>query len=563
MAYLYSSSYNSKSQSYVLSSLLDEGHPMLPRFRSALLAFVVLALITLSVFRPVQADTTAHALCVSGSAVNFTQNWSNTALITTNDSWAGVPSVEGYRGDGLTVAIDADPRTITGDGTPVLDVNANQTNPSDSATGGVSEFEITDPVVALQGSGTADAPYLIITLNSTGSSASTLAYTVRDIDGSSDNAVQQFNVQYRVGTSGAWTNVPGGYLPDASVGPSLTQDTPVAAYALPAGFNDAGTVQLRFMTTNATSSDEWLGVDDIVITPTCGTPDPCAAITFPYTLPNNAPAELITAIECANANATADVINLNGQTVTLTDSFGDFSGATGLPQVTTNITVRNGTITRSGANEFRFFSVSNTGNLTVRDMTITNGGGATYSNNGGSIGTQGLSSTLTVINTTISGSQNNDLFNGSAIYSNANFTLVNSSIVGNRGGRGTIAAGNGPVLIQNTLIAGNSGPATVNGAGGVYFGSVSSATIVNSTIVGNYTGATAATQSGGIFANTGTVNLTIHNSIIWGNRNSGNTAPQVVNVTAGTNTVTNSLIEDGIFGSLDSDPLFVTPITAS
>ncbi len=291
--------------------------------------------------------------------------------------------------------------------------------------------------------------------------------------------------------------------------------------------------------------------------------DPCAAISFPYTLTGNTPVELRQAITCANANGTADVINLNGQTITLTDSFANYSGDTGLPQITTNITVRNGTITRSGANEFRFFNVSNTGNLTVRDLTLTNGGGVAYPNNGGTISSLGTASTLTVVNTTISGSRTDDLFNGSAIYSNATFTIVNSSVVGGGFGRGAIASGNGPVLIQNTLIAGNSGPATINGAGGVYFGNVSSATIENSTIVGNYNDSTLATQPGGVFASGGTINLTIRNSIIWGNRNIGNTAPQVVNVTAGTNTVTNSIIEGGTFGALNSDPLFLTPITAS
>jgi hypothetical protein len=31
----------------------------------------------------------------------LTQNWSNTNLITTDDNWSGVASIEGYRGDGL------------------------------------------------------------------------------------------------------------------------------------------------------------------------------------------------------------------------------------------------------------------------------------------------------------------------------------------------------------------------------------------------------------------------------------------------------------------------------
>ncbi len=98
----------------------------------------------------------------------FTQDWTNTGLITANDDWSGVPSIIGYRGDELTTATGAGPQTITGDGTTVIKVNANQTNPNTFTTGGVAEFEIANPVVALTGSGTADAPFLLIYLNTVG-----------------------------------------------------------------------------------------------------------------------------------------------------------------------------------------------------------------------------------------------------------------------------------------------------------------------------------------------------------------------------------------------------------
>ena len=44
----------------------------------------------------------------------FTQDWTNTNLITTDDSWSGVPGIHGYRGDGLAGAADTDPQTILG-----------------------------------------------------------------------------------------------------------------------------------------------------------------------------------------------------------------------------------------------------------------------------------------------------------------------------------------------------------------------------------------------------------------------------------------------------------------
>src|ERR1700754_1086730 len=83
----------------------------------------------------VQADSAAQTL-------PFSQNWSASGLITTDDNWAGVPGIIGFRGDDLTTVTATDPQTILADGagTPV-DVIANQTNPNTQATGGVAEFD--------------------------------------------------------------------------------------------------------------------------------------------------------------------------------------------------------------------------------------------------------------------------------------------------------------------------------------------------------------------------------------------------------------------------------------
>lgn len=194
----------------------------------------------------------------------FTQNWANTALITANDDWSGVPGIVGYRGDNLTPGTGTDPRTILAEGTPVIDVLANLLDAT-SITGGVGEFEITDPVVAFQGSGTADAPNIVIYLNTTGQSNIRFACNVRDIDDTADNAIQPVAVQYRVGSTGDFSNVPGGFIPDATVGPSMTQTTPLAV-TLPPLANNQPEVQIRIITTNSVGSDEWTGIDDISVT---------------------------------------------------------------------------------------------------------------------------------------------------------------------------------------------------------------------------------------------------------------------------------------------------------
>lgn len=197
----------------------------------------------------------------------FTQNWTNTGLIITNDDWSGVPGIIGYRGDDITAATGVDPQTLLGEGTITVDAIANQNAPNTNTGGGVAEFDgIADPVIALQGSGTADAPNIIIHLTTTGLQNINVAYNLRDIDGSADNAVQPVALQYRVGNTGNFTNVPAGFVADASSGPSLaTLVTPVSA-VLPAACNNQAEVQVRVITANAAGSDEWIGIDDINIT---------------------------------------------------------------------------------------------------------------------------------------------------------------------------------------------------------------------------------------------------------------------------------------------------------
>ncbi len=224
--------------------------------------------------QPALANNTTQAL-------PFAQNWSDGGLISSDDDWSLVPGIIGYRGDGLTGVIGADPQTILADGTATpVNVNANETNPDTFITGGVAEFTLADPVIALQGSGTADAPFIQIHLNTSGASDIQVAYTVRDIDGSADDAVQPVALHYRVGASGNFTNIPAAYIADATTGGTATQVTPINI-TLPAAANNQPEVQLRIMTTNADGSDEWVGIDDIAITGTTGDMPPTVAATAP------------------------------------------------------------------------------------------------------------------------------------------------------------------------------------------------------------------------------------------------------------------------------------------
>lgn len=137
----------------------------------------------------------------SPQTLPFSQNWSNTGLITTNDIWSGVPGIEGFLGQNLTSANDVDPQTVLGTSATAndLDVIANQTATT-SSNGGVAEFHTTsqpaalggnNPTIGLQGSATADAPHIILYLNTTGQMNVNIAYNLRDIDCTTDNAQQQ------------------------------------------------------------------------------------------------------------------------------------------------------------------------------------------------------------------------------------------------------------------------------------------------------------------------------------------------------------------------------------
>jgi hypothetical protein len=204
------------------------------------------------------------------------QSWSDTGLISVDDDWSRVPGVVGYRGDGLVPLPGVDPRTVLADGsgTPV-DVTANRIDPrAVGLASGVAEFELADPVVAIQGSSTASAPHVVLSLDTRGRAGVSVRLALRDIDASGADAVSAVALQYRVGASGDFAEAPGGYVADATSGPSTaTLVTPIRTM-LPAGANDKPLVQVRVITTNAAGQDEWVGIDDVDVTAATAAPTP-------------------------------------------------------------------------------------------------------------------------------------------------------------------------------------------------------------------------------------------------------------------------------------------------
>lgn len=215
---------------------------------------------------PIAASPANADVATKIATFPYSQDWSNAALITANDDWSGVAGVQGYLGAALTgTTTGVDPQTLTAEASDT-DVVANAL--ASANNGGVLEVE--GNTIAIQGSGSAGAPHVAFHLDLTGQTNVTFAFNARDLDASADNATQQIAVQYRVGGTGAYTNLPDGYIADATTASSATQVT-AKSVALPAAANNQASVFVRVMTTNAVGNDELVGIDDISITAEGGT----------------------------------------------------------------------------------------------------------------------------------------------------------------------------------------------------------------------------------------------------------------------------------------------------
>lgn len=234
------------------------------RARLAAILSVALALtgIQLLIAVPAQADVSTRI-----AAFPYTQDWSNPDLITTNDDWSGVTGVQGYLGQDLTTSTGTDPQTLTGESALAGDTDVVANAAATATNGGV--VEVQGQTIAIQGSGTGDAPYVAFHLDLTGQSDAKFSFDARDLDAGADNSTQQIAVHYRVGNAGAWTNLPTGYIADASE-PNTATAVTHKDVALPAPTDGQGDVYVRVMTTNAAGNDELIGIDNIAITMNAG-----------------------------------------------------------------------------------------------------------------------------------------------------------------------------------------------------------------------------------------------------------------------------------------------------
>jgi hypothetical protein len=203
-----------------------------------------------------------------------------TNLITSNNDWTAIASVEGYEGRGLTATHGVNPQTILGTeftnnllpNAGNTQINANKGNPNAYNAGGLTEFDTGLPLAfGFQGNVQAN-PYMVFYLNTTGRTSVTMSYEVIDIDNGSNNSVSPLALQYRIGQTGNFTNISAGFVADATDGPNLSGRVTYRSVVLPPACSNQAQVQIRLITTNAADStgssapDEWIGVNNIVIT---------------------------------------------------------------------------------------------------------------------------------------------------------------------------------------------------------------------------------------------------------------------------------------------------------
>jgi hypothetical protein len=278
-------------------------------------------------------------------ALPYAQDWPTIDLITTSHDWSGVPGVVGYNGAVGGAVTNVDPQFVLDDTTILLSehVLANQIDmgPGVAASAGVFEYHpasggVSEPSVLMHASSSSDAPFLLFHLNTIGWGTIAIEYDVEDVDQGGTDAVQQVALQYRVGNSGSFTNIPAGYIADATAPTNEALRVTHISAQLPAAADNQLQVQFRILTTNASGSDEFISIDNIsaVGTVVLDTPTPVdtATATDTATPTDTATATATdTPTETATATATATATDTATSTATATNTATATATATEAP----------------------------------------------------------------------------------------------------------------------------------------------------------------------------------------------------------------------------------------
>ncbi|MCB1866931.1 MAG: hypothetical protein KDG50_16060 [Chromatiales bacterium] len=262
----------------------------------------------------------------------------------------------------------------------------------------------------------------------------------------------------------------------------------------------------------------------------------------PYAVANGL-CSLVEAIDNANADAQVHtdcpagsgpdtlflpgIVNLDGSTLfPPTDPVFFDTGSSGLPEITSEITLRGGELSRSGGPNFRFLVVQAAGKLTLRDIAFRHGRAAgtcsftVFTGCGGAVVSRGE---VIAINTVFDDNQavetvGTDFPFGGAIMTNFSpLTVTGSTFTGNQAEYGGAIGANGTTAtISESTFTGNtaivSGGAIYNGVGGAF--TVSASTFMTNTV----TTALNSFNGGGAIDNAGSNSqLVVVNGMFTGN----------------------------------------------
>jgi len=254
----------------------------------------------------------------------------------------------------------------------------------------------------------------------------------------------------------------------------------------------------------------------------------CSAFTASYTLTQAGGQALVDELRDAMSCYGVDTIDLADKTVSFTDSFADYSGATALPGITANLSLSNGTVNKSSG-DFRFLYVDGTGTLNLDNVTLQNGGASSIDGGGIYVETGG---TLKLFDSTFTDLTANY---GGGVYVNTSATLelLDSTFTNITADRAGAIWSYGTVTIANSTFDTNS----VTNNGGAIVGSADSTmNIVNSTFVDNQAGG----RGGAIHSESSTSTINLYNSTIAGN-SSTNTGGGI-NISQGAMNIYNTII---------------------
>ncbi len=277
---------------------------------------------------------------------------------------------------------------------------------------------------------------------------------------------------------------------------------------------------------------------------------------------------------CTTGYAGADIIDVQAD-VALTTANNTTYGATGLPVITSEVTVAGNdhSISRSASTNFRILAVAAGGNLTLNSVTVHGGAalgsGPYWQQTGGGVFVK--NATITVMNSTLSA---NRAHSGGGIFAqNATVVVTNSalseswadsgggmfveqtslSVTGstlsdNRAdsGGGGMATYSSTVTVSNSTISGNAAATSLSiGAGGGIRARASTLVIADTTMSGNF----AADSGGGIDASSAMI--TIARSSLEGNMSSnplGGGSGGGISVANSTLIVANSTLSGNLAG---------------